>query len=154
MIFARQVYAAVLSASFDCMSARSEEGIYRDLSEQARTITREVARFVKTGQRSIVDRYLSQAQNEEIDTSYAAAKERIGIALQRLRILIGPGADGRMCPWLGSATTKVMTASRATRKIHFLPVRSRRLKSPGVKRAGQRRVSPQTPRRWERWRQH
>ncbi len=101
-----------------CARDRSLAEIYRDLMEEAKIIQTEVAKFVATGQRSIVDKYLSESQTEEAATIAADFEERLAVDEERLLTLIGLPKDGATCPRMSSdlsteATTLATSSSNA-----------------------------------------
>jgi outer membrane protein len=81
---------------------RSQAATWKFVLEQASVIAKEVSRFVSTGQRSVVERYLASSQVQEAQTARADAVERARIALERLRLLTGLKDPGLDCPQVAS----------------------------------------------------
>ncbi|MGZ3662554.1 MAG: TolC family protein [Bdellovibrionota bacterium] len=74
---------------FDCVRYRSHENTWAFVLDQAKLVTQEVRKFVSTGQRTVVERYLAESQEEEAVTSRAEFAERGAVAEERLRLYTG-----------------------------------------------------------------
>lgn len=74
-----------------CSFLREEVTNSEFVAEQAKILARETGSFVKSGQRSIVERYLVDAQVEEAKTRIEEFKERVKIVQNRLAIELGEG---------------------------------------------------------------
>jgi len=83
------VYLTALKLYFDAVQSRSQQETWQQLGQETSYVAHEVRRFVQTGQRSIVERYLVQDQVEEADATQAAYGERYSVALRRLALLTG-----------------------------------------------------------------
>ncbi len=59
----------LLKTFYACSRYRSDREAWDKLHDETELVAREVVRYVDTGQRSIVDKYLSQAQVEEARTN-------------------------------------------------------------------------------------
>lgn len=90
---------AVIESYFSCNLNRSQFEIWKELLQQSQLIEKEVDRFVKTGQRSIVDRYLSESQIEQSTTSMVDYGNRTKESAKRLAIMIGQSIPPE-CPKL------------------------------------------------------
>ncbi|WP_425795355.1 hypothetical protein, partial [Klebsiella pneumoniae] len=66
-----------LHAFYECAKLEGQTRYYRRLRTDAADIAKEVKAFVRTGQRSVVDRYLAEAQVEEASTAEAEAQARL-----------------------------------------------------------------------------
>ena len=86
-------------------------------------ITHEAKHFVRTGQRSIVDDYLSDSQTEQALTAYEFFKERMRGTVKELAVITGKPADSFECPLLSE------------RLINTLNPKSRVNASPYMKKA-------------------
>jgi outer membrane protein TolC len=82
----------------ECSRLRSEAELFRDLQRDAAVVSKEVGKFVRTGQRSIVDGYLSKAQVEEASTSAAAAEAQLFEQEKALALAIGLPSGITGCP--------------------------------------------------------
>jgi len=84
-----QVEQEVLQAYFDCALNRTEIERWQAFLKDTELVERQVEIFIKTGQRSIVDRYLSRAQRENANTHVLDFQTRESASIQRLAVLIG-----------------------------------------------------------------
>lgn len=89
-----------------CAYDRSLFIVYQDQLREAKLIQEEVAKFVATGQRTIVDKYLSQCQTEEIETKSADFSDRISIDEERLGMILGLPNESSSCPILTEQLSK------------------------------------------------
>lgn len=89
----------LLEAYFDCVLNRAQKESWSQLAKDSALVAKEVDRFVQTGQRSIVDRYLSNLQKEEALTQTARFETRERVSTQRLGVLTGLSTSFR-CPSL------------------------------------------------------
>jgi outer membrane protein len=70
---------------------------WKDLSASSSLVQREVRRFIKTGQQSVVDQFLVDSQVEEANTQLAEYEARVKVELEALNILMGTH-DEIACP--------------------------------------------------------
>jgi outer membrane protein TolC len=70
-------------------------------------VAKEVVKYVATGQRSIVDKYLAQAQVEEARTNRNYFKSRMNSTVARLALLTGNSETDLTCPALPSLAEPV-----------------------------------------------
>jgi outer membrane protein TolC len=100
-----QLNREVIQAYFSCALDRSQKTIWTRLQNDADVVEREVDRFVKTGQRSVVDHYLAETQKQEARTAAADYETRETQAEKRLAVLMGVGVEGGelKCPELPTA---------------------------------------------------
>ena len=68
------------------------------MAHESTIITNEVERFVSTGQRSIVDRYLSKAQTAEAQTAEAFFSTRLQETVTQLEIIMNTPKNSFTCP--------------------------------------------------------
>jgi outer membrane protein TolC len=94
-----QTEETVIAAYVDCSLNRSQEEAWEDLARDSELVAHEVERFVNTGQRSIVDRYLARAQKEQATTNALDFSTRKQLAVTRVSILTGI-ATPFICPGL------------------------------------------------------
>ncbi len=88
-ITAYEAKLLALITYYDCAQYHTLESIWRSLSKEATVITKEVEHFVKTGQRSIVDNYLSQIQLEEARTAAAFFAQKAKGTKHELAVITG-----------------------------------------------------------------
>jgi adhesin transport system outer membrane protein len=84
-----QTEESLIAAYVDCVLNRSQEETWEELSRDTDLVAREVNRFVGTGQRSIVDRYLARAQKEQATTNALDYAARMQVATTRVSLLTG-----------------------------------------------------------------
>jgi outer membrane protein TolC len=88
----------VLRAFEECSRFRSGREVWDRLHGETELVAREIARYVTTGQRSVVDRYLSDAQVEEARTNRNYFGSRMRSTLKRLALLTALPASDLTCP--------------------------------------------------------
>lgn len=101
-----QVKQLALQTFYECSFFRTQQMKWENLAKESCVITKEAQHFVDTGQRSIVDRYLSKAQTEEAQTAAAFYGTRLKESIYRLAVIMGVPADHFMCPLLPHQLTK------------------------------------------------
>jgi outer membrane protein TolC len=84
-----QVELSAMRAYLECSRARSLKDTWHELREESELIAKEIGRFVKTGQRSVVERYLVDAQTEEAVTAEVSFAEQYQAATKLLGVLAG-----------------------------------------------------------------
>ncbi len=92
------VYQNALNNYFDCIGNRSLSSMYQWLAEQASVVESQVDMFVNTGQKSIVERYLSKSQTEEMKTLQANFNSRYEESKRHLEIIVRQPVSA--CPYL------------------------------------------------------
>jgi outer membrane protein len=97
---AAEIDQQTAAAYFDCVRFGSEQEAWSYVAKAAGSIFGEVKRFAKTGQNSVVERTLAEAQLEQAQTEVAALGERRRLAFERLRVLTGLPAGPVACPLL------------------------------------------------------
>lgn len=95
-----QIKQLALVTYFDCTFFHTQQDTWKLLAEESGVITKEAEHFVNTGQRSIVDRYLSKAETEEAQTAQAFYAERLKKSVERLATIMNVGIDHFSCPAL------------------------------------------------------
>jgi outer membrane protein TolC len=88
----------LLGTYYECSRFRSEHENWDNLHGEIALVSNEVVRFVDIGQRSVVDRYLAQAQVEEARTYRNYFESRMNSTAARLSLLTGEKNLG--CPAL------------------------------------------------------
>jgi outer membrane protein len=88
----------VLRTFYSCSRFRSEHEVWDGLHDETEIVAKEVVKYVATGQRSIVDKYLAQAQVEEARTNRNYFKSRMNSTVQRLALLTGSKEADLSCP--------------------------------------------------------
>jgi outer membrane protein len=74
---------------FECVRFSSQAVTWSFVLEQAKLVTHEVKQFVSTGQRTVVERYLAESQEQEAATSQADFAERAAGTRSRLQLYTG-----------------------------------------------------------------
>jgi outer membrane protein TolC len=88
----------VLSVYLDASRFRGQEESYLAVAGYVTEVAGQVEMFVKTGQRSVVDRLLVQDQVTEAQMSAAGFKERYLVALRRMALETGMAQENLACP--------------------------------------------------------
>lgn len=97
----------VLRTFYACSRFRSEHEIWNGLHGEIQLVAKEVVRYVDTGQRSIVDKYLAQAQVEEARTNRNYFESRMNSTVARLGLLTGSVEKDLTCPALPNLSESV-----------------------------------------------
>jgi outer membrane protein TolC len=92
------LYETALGLYFEGVRYRSQKETWEELGRETELVAREVQGYVKTGQRSVVERMLVQDQVDEASATAAAFAEKYRLALKRLALLTGRPEDGLACP--------------------------------------------------------
>jgi outer membrane protein TolC len=103
-----EVKELALQTYYDCSFFRTQRDVWKHLSHESQIITREAQKFVNTGQRSIVDRYLSKAQTKEAQTAEAFFATRLDEAVHELAVIMGVQEGLYMCPTLPNKLTSAL----------------------------------------------
>lgn len=90
----------VLRTFYACSRFRSEHEVWDGLHGEIQLVANEVVKYVGTGQRSVVDKYLAQAQVEEARTNRNYFQSRMNSTVARLQLLTGSAEAGLSCPAL------------------------------------------------------
>ena len=117
------VYQKMLRAYFDAARFRGQQEMWKNIAEETDKISKEVNRFVKTGQRSVVEGLLIEDQVEEAHTAQASYAELYKGTLHRIALLTGQSDGTFSCPPISTITT------------NDLPLQSASTINPVVKRA-------------------
>jgi outer membrane protein TolC len=104
------VDADVLQTFYQCARFRSDHEVWDNLHGDTELVAQEVRRYVNTGQRSLVDRYLSDAQVEEARTNRNYFKSRMTSTVKRLSLLMGVPEGDLACPALPALGERVPLA--------------------------------------------
>lgn len=97
----------VLRTFYACSRFRSEHEVWDGLHGETELVAKEVVKYVETGQRSVVDKYLAQAQVEEARTNRNYFQSRMNSTTARLSLLTGSSETGLSCPPLPSGDVSV-----------------------------------------------
>lgn len=95
-----EVETMALEAFYDCENDRTQRDTWRQLKKESAIITKEATHFVRTGQQSIVDGYLSQAQTEKAKTAQEFYSSRLKESMNELAIIMGVSKNSFSCPIL------------------------------------------------------
>jgi outer membrane protein len=108
-----QVQLDAVRTFYHCSLDRSEMDAWNSMLEESKLVANEVNRFVKTGQRSVVEKYLADSQMEQAATLAASFAKRYEIALRRLSILSGID-EQKPCPVLPLNTAVSLPSAPTT----------------------------------------
>ncbi len=103
-----QIAREAVHAYFSCVQAKSSLAFWTEIENQTRVISNEVVKFVKTGQRSIVDKYLVKNQLDEYQRRRQTAETELKFSLQYLNQVTFDSSESADCP--------------ALKEIHFTPL--------------------------------
>lgn len=95
-----EVQRLALQTFYDCALFKTQHAIWGKLAEESQVITKEALRFVNTGQRSIVDKYISESQTEEARTAHAYFGELMKGTMKELVVIMGIPENSFTCPYL------------------------------------------------------
>jgi outer membrane protein len=104
-VTAYQVKQLTLEIFYESAMLRTLRDLWAHLSHESAIITKESIHFVNTGQRSVVDQYLSKAETEQARTAQAFFAARLKEASFRLAILMGVSANSFSIPPLPKELT-------------------------------------------------
>lgn len=94
-----QVDMQVLRTYFECVFMKSQVEDSQVIAKEAQYMAQETDKFVRSGQRSIVERYLIDAQAKEAQTKVAEFQQREKIIIKRLGIELGrEDGESLECP--------------------------------------------------------
>ncbi len=127
-----QVKQLALRTFYDCTFFRTQRDTWKHLNHESGIITREAQKFVNTGQRSIVDRYLSKAQTEEAETAQAFFAVRFNEAIHELAAIMGIPDNTFSCPPLPNQLTSALNPNMS---MESSPLLARALVSTKVAEA-------------------
>ncbi len=117
-----EIKQLALQTYYDCASFRTQRNTWSHLAKESTLITKEAMQFVRTGQRSIVDGYLSQAQTKEAKTATAFYAARLKESTRELAIIMGVKTGSFSCPALSQRLSKWQNSDGT---LHFSPLVSR-----------------------------
>jgi len=124
-----EVKQLALQTFYDCAFFRTQRDTWGRLSHESGIITKEAQKFVNTGQRSIVDRYLSKAQTEEAQTAQAFFASRLNEAIRELAVIMGVSDKTFSCPPLPSQLSSALDSNVG---MESSPIISRAIESANV----------------------
>ena len=99
---AQRAQLAALAIFTKCSEQQSEAKFYKHLVKDTQLVAKEVGNFVRTGQRTVVDRYLAEAQVQQAKTSLAEAEARVVELEKALALAIGAQGRSPQCPGVAS----------------------------------------------------
>ena len=88
---------AALQYYLEASRFQGQRDSYKQIAGYVADVAKQVENFVKTGQRSVVDRLLVQDQTTDAQMTAAAFDERYQVALRRLSLAIGQRPDQVAC---------------------------------------------------------
>ena len=120
-IFKAEIARDVLRTYIQCSFLKAEAVDSRFMAEQAEVIAREVNRFVRSGQRSIIERYLVDAAAKEAETRSAELAARVAVTEKRLAIEMGlPAGTATACSPLAVVEAGIQELERRSGPNPFL----------------------------------
>lgn len=90
----------VSNGYFKCVYAKSSLEYWEQFESQTRSIFNEVNRFINTGQKSIIERYLTKSQLDEYARKRVDAETSYRYAVQYLEYITQTASGGLDCPSL------------------------------------------------------
>jgi outer membrane protein len=112
-----QIDLDVLQIYLNCSYLKSAIDDAEFTVQQARVIAGETGKYVQSGQRSIIERYLVDAQAQEAETLSAELKARVTNVQQRLALMLGrPEGSSAECGALGHGESDVASLEKAAKK--------------------------------------
>lgn len=99
-VTAFEVKKLALQVYYECSFYKSQAKLWKKLNKESELINHEALRFVNTGQRSIVDKYISQAQMEDAYTKQKYFEELLKGSMVELSIITGLRHETFSCPYL------------------------------------------------------
>ena len=87
-----------LQIYFDASRFRGQQATFLEVAGYVAEVAKEVEKFVRTGQRSVVDRLLVQDQTTDAQMTAASYQERYQVALRRLAIATDQKPESLACP--------------------------------------------------------
>ena len=88
---------AALQIYLDASRYRGQQESYSEIAGYVADVAEQVAMFVKTGQRSVVDKLLVQDQTTDAQRTAAAFQERSAVERRRLALATGQAPDSISC---------------------------------------------------------
>lgn len=108
------VLRGAVDAYVQCALAESERENWASINQETATLAREISKFVRTGQKSIVEDALARGQQDEASRTEATFDKRIVFLKQRLAVITGWAADKIECGAIeGAVVPSVSTAAKA-----------------------------------------
>jgi outer membrane protein len=97
----------VLRTYLDCSFLKTQIANSRKIVSRTKILTREMDRYVRSGQKSIIGKYLMEAEEKSAETRVAEFSERLKINEVRLSQLLGQRAEVVSCQNLASVDKDV-----------------------------------------------
>ncbi|MGZ3722478.1 MAG: TolC family protein [Bdellovibrionales bacterium] len=117
----------VLRTYIGCAFLRAQVENSRFMAQQAKLLANETDKFVRSGQRSVIERYLVDAEAKEAETRIAEFSERVTATQKRLAIELGSSTEEQViCSDLssvGSALDKLEKKSGKNPLLDFQKAR-------------------------------
>lgn len=102
-LLADNVVFSVNQAYFECQLHRALTGMYAKAGQQAREMSKEISRYVKTGQRTAVDGSLIKVMVTELAEDSIEAENAWELSIDRLNLMMGAAGETRYsCLSMGS----------------------------------------------------
>jgi outer membrane protein TolC len=98
------IMQGALDVYLQCALARNERESWEDIAKLSAVVTREIDNYVRTGQRSVVERLLAKTQNDEAVRSIDSLDKRILFVRQRMVVITGRPSEQSDCRPLEEVT--------------------------------------------------
>jgi outer membrane protein TolC len=92
-----KIYQTGLQMYYECALDRSLKETWQELATGARLVRNVIDGFVKTGQRSVVERYLVESQMQHAETQVAVFGEREKNQIKEIALLTGVSPESFSC---------------------------------------------------------
>lgn len=118
----------VLRTYVHCSFLRAQVENSQFMADQAHLMAEETTRFVRSGQRSVVERYLVDAEAKEAETRIAEFTARVGVIEQRLAIALGrPHSESIHCSSLAQVHDSLAAIERTSSENPILAAQKVRI---------------------------
>jgi outer membrane protein TolC len=95
-----RTYQTALALYYQCSLYHDLREAWTQLAADAKLVRDTTVEFVKTGQRSVVERYLVESEMERANTEVSVNEERERVQIKELGLITGMAPDGIACPSL------------------------------------------------------
>jgi outer membrane protein TolC len=104
-----------LSSYYSCARDKKLAAIFNEILKEAQVIQSEVDKFVKSSQRSVVEKDLAESQSAEIETIAQDSEKKYELELKRLSVLTG--LKDYVCPDMGETLLQEFEESELGEKL-------------------------------------
>ncbi len=118
-----EVDLQILNLYLTCSFLKTATADAQFTAHQAQVIASETRNYVRSGQRSVIEKYLVDAQAKEAETLVAELGTRITNVEQRLTLMIGRDKNQKVqCPDLSNQETEILLLEKNTKNSPMLEV--------------------------------